>query len=112
MYRGTLTPRRALALAERLPEGGAYWAHVAETTPHDPTVVDTSKPLPWMGWTYERFLLQSILDALNGANWQRGGGKGKQPPPGRRPQLKTPTGRDRMRRAARPPTSTSRRRGG
>jgi hypothetical protein len=30
-------------------------------------------------------LLASVLDALNGANWQRGGGKGSKPKPTQRP---------------------------
>lgn len=37
------------------------------------------------GWSVEAQLTALALDALNGANWQRGGGKGSQPKPVDRP---------------------------
>ena len=40
-------------------------------------------------WTVDTHLLAGVLDALNGANFQRGGGKGKRPEPVPRPD--TPT---------------------
>ena len=36
-------------------------------------------------WTVDTHLLAGVLDALNGANFQRGGGKGKKPSPVPRP---------------------------
>lgn len=36
-------------------------------------------------WTVDTHLLAGVLDALNGANFQRGGGKGKRPEPVPRP---------------------------
>ena len=36
-------------------------------------------------WTVDTHLLAGVLDALNGANFQRGGGKGKKPTPIPRP---------------------------
>jgi hypothetical protein len=39
-------------------------------------------------WSIETYIFASILDALNNANWQRGGGKGMRPTPVKRPQDK------------------------
>ena len=36
-------------------------------------------------WTVDTHLLAGVLDALNGANFQRGGGRGKKPTPIPRP---------------------------
>ena len=36
-------------------------------------------------WTVDTHLLAGVLDALNGANFQRGGGRGKKPSPIPRP---------------------------
>ena len=36
-------------------------------------------------WTVDTHLLAGVLDALNGANFQRGGGRGKRPSPVPRP---------------------------
>lgn len=40
-------------------------------------------------WGVTEHLLAAAVDALNGANWQRGGGKGKHPKPVKRPGAKT-----------------------
>ena len=40
-------------------------------------------------WTVDTHLLAGVLDALNGANFQRGGGKGKRPDPVPRPGEQT-----------------------
>lgn len=39
------------------------------------------------GWEVGEYLLAGVLDALNGANYQRGGGKGQQPKPVPRPNV-------------------------
>lgn len=36
-------------------------------------------------WRVTDHLLAAVLDALHGANWQRGGGKGQRPKPIKRP---------------------------
>lgn len=36
-------------------------------------------------WSLTNMLLAQAVDALNGANWQRGGGKGERPKPVQRP---------------------------
>lgn len=36
-------------------------------------------------WTIQEHLTAHLVDILNGANWQRGGGKGSQPKPLPRP---------------------------
>lgn len=36
-------------------------------------------------WDLDAHLLAGVLDALNAANWQRGGGKGRRPQPVPRP---------------------------
>ena len=40
-------------------------------------------------WTVDTHLLAGVLDALNGANFQRGGGRGKKPTPVPRPGEKS-----------------------
>ena len=40
-------------------------------------------------WTVDTHLLAGVLDALNGANFQRGGGRGKRPSPVPRPGEKS-----------------------
>lgn len=39
-------------------------------------------------WGVTEYLLAQVVDALNGANWQRGGGKGQKPKPTPRPGAK------------------------
>lgn len=36
-------------------------------------------------WSMSDHILAAILDSLNAANWQRGGGKGQRPKPMQRP---------------------------
>lgn len=36
-------------------------------------------------WTADTYIAAAQLDALNGANWQRGSGKGRKPKPTTRP---------------------------
>jgi hypothetical protein len=64
-----MTPRKAGALAANLPHGAQVWLALG----HD------------AGWSVEAQLLAHAVDALHGANWQRGGGKGAQPKPIDRP---------------------------
>lgn len=59
LWRRKLTPRKAATLAVNLPAGAVTW-HAAG--------VDAS-------WSPAEFLLAQAVDALQGANWQRGGGK-------------------------------------
>jgi hypothetical protein len=101
-----VTADRVLRLLPHLPEGGAYWAAVMESTPDSG---DRTKKMGWRNWTYERMLLSNILDAVSGANWQRGGGKGKRPDPAPRPKIRNATGRDALRKA---PRAALRRRAG
>lgn len=42
-------------------------------------------------WTVDTHLLAGVLDALNGANFQRGGGRGKRPSPIPRPDTPNAT---------------------
>lgn len=63
LWRGEITPRRTLVLARYLPNGAQTWVEMG---------VDTA-------WTVGEHLTASAVDQLAGANWQRGGGKGKQP---------------------------------
>lgn len=37
------------------------------------------------GWSVSDYLLAHVVDVLNMANWQRGGGKGSRPKPLQRP---------------------------
>jgi hypothetical protein len=92
-----VTPALVLRLLEHLPEGGAYWAAVAESTPD---TGDRTKDVGWRGWTFDRILLADIRDGIVAGNWQRGGGKSRRPDPTPRPRIRQPTGRDRMRSAA------------
>lgn len=64
-----MTPRKAGVLTANLPHGAAVWLAQG----HD------------AGWSVEAQLLAEAVDALHGANWQRGGSKGAQPPPIDRP---------------------------
>lgn len=56
-------------LAINLPPGSLTWQHMG---------VDNA-------WTVTDHLLAQVVDALNGANWQRGGSSGKAPDPIPRP---------------------------
>jgi hypothetical protein len=69
LYRGTLSPRKAMALAVNLPPGSAVW----QADLHD------------NAWTPDQYVLADIADLTAGANWQRAGGKGTQPKPYPRP---------------------------
>lgn len=40
---------------------------------------------PSLAWSASEYLLAMAVDALNGGNWQRGGGKGRRPKPIPRP---------------------------
>lgn len=64
-----MTPRKAQVLALNLPPGALTWQHVGSDN----------------AWTVTDHLLADAVDALNGANWQRGGGKGDAPKPVARP---------------------------
>lgn len=39
-------------------------------------------------WSQETYMLANVVDLLSGANWQRGGGKGRKPKPMQRPGQK------------------------
>ncbi len=47
-------------------------------------------------WTTTDFLLAGVIDVLNGANWQRGGGKGSRPKPLPRPKSLAQLERERV----------------
>lgn len=64
-----MTPRRATVLALKLPMGSVTWVEAGTDA----------------AWTAETHMLANVIDALAGANWQRGGGKGKAPTPVERP---------------------------
>jgi hypothetical protein len=64
-----MTPRKAGVLAANLPHGAVTWLAMGSDA----------------GWSVEAQLMAQAVDALNGANWQRGGGKGSKPPPVDRP---------------------------
>ena len=71
-------------LAAELPYGAQVWLRVESNA----------------AWTSEAHLLAYVLDALNGANWQRAGGEGEQPKPTPRPdELRQQRERDRERSA-------------
>lgn len=57
-------------MALHLPMGAQIWASLGEDR----------------AWTVEAHLMASAVDALHGANWQRGDGKSKKPDPIPRPQ--------------------------
>lgn len=68
LYRGTLSPRKAQALALYLPPGAAVWQEAGTDT----------------AWGTTEYLLAEAVDTLRMANWQRGG-KGQKPEPLPRP---------------------------
>ena len=69
LWRGEFNIRRASALAAYLPAGSAVWKVLN---------LDAA-------WTVQEHISALIADILQGANWQRGGGKGNQPKPLPRP---------------------------
>lgn len=70
VYRGDLSVRKTTVLALNLPAGAAVWQDMG---------IDAA-------WTTQDHLTALIADSLQLANWQRGGGKGKQPKPIPRPE--------------------------
>lgn len=68
-----LTPREVMSYLIHAPEDSAYHAELRGGQ-------------QFRGWTSDRYLLASILDVLQGANYQRSGGKGKKPKPTWRPK--------------------------
>jgi hypothetical protein len=71
-----------LWLVGQLPETSAYWASVrggGNTVDHRP-------------WTTDVVLLAAVVNLLAGANWQRGGGKGRRPQPVPLPRPRSSTG--------------------
>lgn len=64
LWRGKLTPRKASVLTMALPAGAVTWQLAG---------VDSA-------WTTTDHLLAQVVDVLNGANWQRAGGKDKDKP--------------------------------
>ena len=80
MIDGRVSAARALWLLGQLGEGSALWA-AASGGPE------------YRAWTTATRIAAYSLNALNGANWQRGGGKGKKPPPLEPPAPKAATGK-------------------
>lgn len=70
MYSGSLTLRKAFVLATKLPPGARLWIELGHPD----------------SWSDESYLLANVVDLLNGANWQRSGGKGRAPKPIERPE--------------------------
>ena len=68
---GRLTLRRIAALVAHLPSDAATWVDV-----HGQHAA----------WSVTDDLLAAVLTALQGANWQRSGGKGQRPTPVTRPR--------------------------
>lgn len=68
-YRGKISLRALSVRIRYLPRGSALWQV-------------TGSDLAWADSTY---LLASAVDALQGANWQRAGGKSQAPAPVKRP---------------------------
>lgn len=58
-----------MRLIIRLPAGSQLWESMGESP----------------AWTTEAHMLAEIIDALHMGNWQRAGGKGSRPKPGKRP---------------------------
>lgn len=69
MQRGRLGVARTADLAAELPFGARCWEYLNADS----------------AWPASSYLLAEMADALNGANWQRAGGKGKKPKPIPRP---------------------------
>lgn len=69
LWRGEITPRRAAALALKLPMGSMTWIEVGTDA----------------AWSAETHMIAHVIDQLEIANWQRAGGKGKAPKPIDRP---------------------------
>lgn len=69
LYRGDLSPRKAMVLAINLPAGALTWQEMGSDN----------------AWTVNDYLVAEAVDALHGANFQRAGGKGEKPKPLPRP---------------------------
>ena len=65
LWRGEISPRRVMVLAKNLPYGAQTWIDAGTDN----------------AWSPETHLLAHATFLLEGANWQRGGGKGKTPKP-------------------------------
>lgn len=89
MIDGRFSAARALWLIEQLGEGSATTAAVAGGPEHRP-------------WTTATVLAAATVNALQGGNWQRGGGKGKKPKPIEPPKPKSTRTPDQARRARSP----------
>jgi hypothetical protein len=72
---GQVSAARALWLLEQIGEGSALWA-AASGGPE------------YRAWTTPVRIAAFSLNALHGANWQRGGGKGSKPKPIEPPEPK------------------------
>lgn len=68
-----VSPRIILLLAEQLPDDAALVA-AHQGGPQ------------FRGWTASRYLLAGAFDAMQAANWQRAGGRGRKPRPVARPR--------------------------
>ena len=79
------TYRRLLALINGLPPTSATADVIRANTPHDHHTPALTADEEARLWKLEHHLLAGVLDALNAANWQRGGGKGTRPKPVTRP---------------------------
>lgn len=70
------------------------WRRLGLLVEHLPATSATARAVnPDAEWTLAEHLLAAVLDALNGANWQRGGGKGSYPHPVPRPSDRFRVGR-------------------
>lgn len=69
MWRGEVSPRYVAVRAVRLPPGSAVWVELGTDS----------------AWTTGDHLSALVVDALIGANWQRGGCSGSKPKPIARP---------------------------
>lgn len=78
-----------------MPPGGASWApfELADLAVNLPSDSACGRALGWAdltgevdsSWSLDSMLLADIVDAVRGANWQRGGGANTRPLPVNRP---------------------------
>lgn len=68
-YRGLITARSLSVKLRYLPDGSMLWQSLHSDK----------------AWTQADYLLALAIDRIAGGNWQRGGGKGSQPEPVKRP---------------------------
>lgn len=74
-----LTLRRMIVLLKHLPPDSALVRGIRDDAMNDTAGDDPTEMMVPGDWALTDQLLGSIFDALQWANWQRGGGKGSRP---------------------------------